>query len=82
LQFGLELGLQPSVKNQPRSGHRSAEGWSVARRAKRLILLPLFLLLFLNCRFLPKNRMSSPKSNQILTNQQHLRGILVPLNPL
>jgi hypothetical protein len=28
--------------------------------AKRLILLPLSLLLFFFCHFLPKNRMSSP----------------------
>jgi hypothetical protein len=43
--------------SQAEGPYRSAEGWSEA-----LILLPLFLLLFFFCPFLPKRRMSSPQT--------------------
>jgi hypothetical protein len=40
----IERGFSPA-SSQPQSGHRSAEGWSEARRAKRLI----YCLCFCRC---------------------------------
>ena len=57
-----EAHLQVCQNKPRRRRYRSAEGRSVARRAKQLILLPLPLPLFFFCHFLPRNRMSSPQS--------------------
>jgi hypothetical protein len=48
LQLGLERGFQPRVDASREAAYRSAEGWSEARRAKRLNLLPLFAVVFIS----------------------------------
>jgi hypothetical protein len=56
-------------KQQSRSDHRPAGGRSEARRAKRLIQLPLFLPLFIFFKNSPKIACQVPKSPK--PNKQH-----------
>jgi hypothetical protein len=77
LLLGIRARLSPF-----QASRETATYDRINQEAKQLILLPLLSLLIFFCRFLPKNRMSSPETSQLPKNQVHPRGILVPPTPL
>jgi hypothetical protein len=62
LSLGLKLGFSPASKRAAKRPSTLPKARSAVRRTKRLILLPLSVLLFFFHHFLPKNCMSSPKT--------------------
>jgi len=65
--FGIRAGASAPRVSLPRSGHRSAEGGSEARRAKRLIYCLCLCCCVCSCiyfsAFSAKKRMSSPQTH-------------------